>query len=194
MLEEFLVPVLDPAAHPVCSKGTHPHGDKEWQMPHPAQYSPTKNSKFSGIIKLPGKGVHISLPSIPGHRYRFHPEHCKPLHWDTGRSGYSPVPTCHWGNLWSNPHHANLPKKKKKGIKVRNYSGFPPLLSEDVSCLWDVQYWGKIHCRIYQLLQLRACPGWNKGVQGHLVTSVHSTHLQMGANRQKRLMEDLKWK
>lgn len=90
---------------------------------------------------------------------------------------------------------------KKKGLKSEIFKsiqvflhfsqGMLPSACHGVS-LQDGQYWGNIHCRIYR--QLRVCPGWNKGVQGHLVTSVHSTHLQMGANTQKRLMEDLKWK
>lgn len=36
------MPVPDPAPHPVCSKGTHSHEDKEQQTPLPAQYSLTK--------------------------------------------------------------------------------------------------------------------------------------------------------
>lgn len=64
MLEGLLVPVPDPAPHCVCSQGTHPHGDKEWQMPLPAQYSSTKTQNSVELLNyLAREFTFLSPPS-----------------------------------------------------------------------------------------------------------------------------------
>lgn len=171
-------------------------------MPLPAQYSPTKIQNSVELLNyLAREFTFLSPPS-----------------WGTGtgsvQSITSPSIKTLAGQVTAQAPRATgaiygaihtMPtcqtKKKNKMKEKRDESQklirFSPIALTGYmpchgACLWDGQYWSNIHCRIYQQLQLRACPGSEKGVQGHLVTSVHSTRLQMGANKQKRLMEDLK--
>lgn len=196
--EELSVPVPDPAPHPVCSKGTHSHEDKERQTPPPAQYPPTKIQNSVELLNyLAREFTFLSPPSRGTGTGSIQSITSPPIEALAGQvTAQSPRAT---GAIYGAIH--TMPTcQKKRGSKSEINQAFPHFSQRMLpsaclgACLRDGQYWGNIHYRIYQQLQLRACPGWNKGVQGHLVTSVHSTHLQMGANMQRRLMEDLKWK